>query len=241
MTSVIVSSHISEKCERALRIRGFNPILLPEYPPLPRAIATHPDTLICRVGDVLITSADYCEYAPYVFSDIRELHPNIRILFSSDSLSDSYPDDCTFNALTLGGTTYAREGSISHSVIETSVSLDYRQMYVKQGYPACTTLAFESVERSFAITADSGMARVLRANGVSVTEITCGHIKLEPYEYGFIGGASGAHRDKIYFFGSLDAHPNAHLIRHAASEAGYECISLSDEPLEDLGGMIFID
>ena len=66
-----------------------------------------------------------------------------------------------------------------------------------------------------------------------------GGITLPPYEYGFIGGSSGVYGKKIYFFGDITRHKDADKILKAINDEGYTAVSLSDEELTDLGGIIF--
>ena len=68
-----------------------------------------------------------------------------------------------------------------------------------------------------------------------------GDISLSPYEYGFIGGASGVFRDKLYFIGDLRLHRDAEKIENAARLQGLSPVSLGSFPLIDLGKIIFID
>ena len=241
MTSVLVDNRISDACERGLMRLGFSPLRLPPSPALPAAIASHPDTLFAKIGNELITSADYFETAPYVFSELREKHPSLKLSFTSDTFGKKYPSDCPFNSFTLRGKLYARGGSISENVLRAASEQGILHIDVKQGYAACTTLRFESSEGAYAITADKGMARLLRQNGALVTEIENGGISLPPYEYGFIGGACGVRENKIYFLGDIYKHPSAEKIVGAITDAGFEAISLSDEALFDGGGLIFID
>jgi hypothetical protein len=241
MRSVIIDSRMSDKCKLRLSALGFHLLELPPCPTLPSAIASHPDTLICRIGDSIITTADYCDIAPYVFSDIRELYPHLRLVFVSDTHTDTYPGDCILNALITANNLFVRRKSASEQLIAIAEREGLRIIDSKQGYPACTTLSFSKDSQSYAVTCDAGMARLLEKEGVRVTRIGCGEILLPPYAYGFIGGASGVYRDKIYFAGDLGSQSDKDLIRAAAEGAGFECISLSDEPLCDVGGMIFIE
>ncbi len=241
MKSVIIDSRMSEICKRRLAALGFYTIELPPCPTLPEAICAHPDTLICRMERELFVTADFCDTAAYVFSDIRERHPDIKISFTSDRLGNSYPDDCILNALVLGGDIYIKRDTAAGAVVRRGEELGYNVINTRQGYPACTTLAACGARGAFAVTADTGMAKVLAERGVSVTAIRSGSISLPPYEYGFIGGASGVLEDKIYFIGDIHSHPDCELILSAARTAGFECISLSDEPLADNGGMIFLN
>ena len=236
MKFVLVSSGITPKMERGLRLQGFEPILLPPLPSLPSAIASHPDTLIFELSGTVVTSADYCEAAGYIFSDLREYNKDIIIKVTSDEPGEVFPRDCSFNALKCGKYLFCRERSISETVVAIALEKGLSIVGVKQGYPACSAIS----ARDAIITADEGLLRAARRVGLGAYKIDAGHISLPPYEYGFIGGASGAFEDKLYFFGDYRLHPSAKELERAAEELGLTLISLSDEPLTDLGGMIFL-
>ena len=84
------------------------------------------------------------------------------------------------------------------------------------------------------------MAQALSKLGINVTVISNADISLPPYEYGFIGGASGVFGDTVYFLGNPDLHRDGEKIRAAITGAGYKLCALSDEPLYDYGTLIFI-
>ena len=236
MKILIVDSRISEKCERALEKEGFFLIKLPPDPNLGEAVASHPDTVMFYSDGEIITTAEYCDAASYVFGDIREYATMVKIVFTGDRRSSKYPDDCIMNALVIGKRLFCKTDTVSSSIIDFANQNGYGVINTNQGYPACSVLAFGES----AITADKGIADVLKKNGVNVTLISEGGISLPPYEYGFIGGASGVEENKIYFFGNLDLHPDCKTIRDAIESEGYSAISLSDEPLADLGGFILL-
>ncbi len=233
MKTVLVDERISEECLRSLLRLGFSPITLPRYPALPEAISAHADTLLFKYGDSLIASADYCEYAAFVFSDLRERHPNINITFSDDSLGRVYPEDCKFNALTVGKNLVCHSASASESVLRLAERCGLSVVDSRQGYAACTVLM---IDEGNAVTADKGMARLLRSLSVNVTEISEGNISLAPYEYGFIGGSSFVYGDTVYFFGNPMLHPDGEQILGAIASAGKKLCALSDSPLTDIGG-----
>ena len=68
-----------------------------------------------------------------------------------------------------------------------------------------------------------------------------GDISLPPYEYGFIGGAAGVYKNEVYFLGDISLHRSAKKICDAIRAEGFEPVSLSSEPLSDLGRILFID
>lgn len=237
MTSVLIDGRMSEECERALMLRGFYPIRLPCHKGLPEAISSHPDSLIFYLSNTLISPSEYCEYAPYVFTDIRDRHPDIKLIFSSDELGKCYPEDCKMNAKALSGRLFAKEASLSPAIKEYCLSIGYDLVNVTQGYPACTALTFGSG----AISADPGLHKAFLSEGIDSTLIEKGGISLPPYDYGFIGGASGVYKDKIYFIGDYKSHPSASVIEEAAKRQGFTPISLTNAPLADLGGLIFLE
>ena len=234
MKLLIVDNRITEKCERALLLRGFTLLKLPSHKRLSQAICSHPDTLIFRLGNRIITSAEYCEDAAWIFSDLREYAPDVKISFTSDSLGEKYPADCLFNALTVKNKLFAKADTLCPAIKELAEKMGYEICHVKQGYPACSVLAFGNS----AITADVGMAEALTKNGIKVSLIRPGFITLPPHEYGFIGGASGVYEKNVYFFGDVRLHPDFDKIKKAIEDEGFEWISLSVEPLADFGGFI---
>jgi hypothetical protein len=237
MKAIICDNRISEKIERRLLIEGYYIIKLPSCSSLPDAISAHPDSLIFRLGDTFVTTCDYAEEASYVFSDIREFCHSSRIAFIDESLGKSYPDDARLNAISIGDFLIANEKTISGEILEISKKLGFCAQNVNQGYPNCSILKLNDKN---VITADEGIARKLRTLGVSVLLIAPGHISLPPYAYGFIGGASGVDDGKVYFLGDYKLHPDGERIEKFIRDAGLTPVALSDKPLVDLGGLMFI-
>ena len=237
MPCAIVDERISKKCERGLERLGFKVIKVPPARSLPEPVASHTDMVMFAHKNRIITSADYCECGAWVFSDIREYSRDTEILFTADSYGNEYPTDAIFNALVVGKYAFIKPDTVSEAIKEYICSAGLEPVSVRQGYPACTVLAFGNS----AITADEGMASALLSKGIRVTLIRNGDISLPPYEYGFIGGASGVFSDKVYFLGDLNTHRDHEIIEKAIRDEGYTPISLSDEGLFDLGRIIFTE
>lgn len=236
MRIILVDERISETIERSLYKIGVRPIRLPKDPCLGEAVKSHPDTLIFHHGKQIITTADYCDVAAYIFSDIREMTDDVKISFTADMRGRKYPLDCQMNALVIGNRIFCNQNHLSKAIIEYADENGLTIIHTNQGYPACTTLAFGNS----AITADPGMAKVLQNEGVNVLQITEGHIALPPHEYGFIGGASVVIGNKVCFYGDISRHPDGEAIISFIGESGFEAMSLSDEPLADFGGGIVL-
>jgi hypothetical protein len=237
MRWVLVDERISDSAERSLMREGFYAIRLPAASTLPEAIRSHPDTLIFQLGNEFLTTCDYGEEAAFVFSDIREYSENSVLHFSSEEFGNKFPSDAIFNAFTIGDLIFANKKNVSPKILEIAKKHGLTLVNVNQSYPNCSIL---KIDEQSAITSDRGLYKALSENGIDTLLIEEGHIFLPPYEYGFIGGASGVYGDKVMFFGNIDLHPDGEKIRKFIQEKGKKCISLSDEPLRDLGGMIFI-
>ena len=238
MKIAITDERISEKCERGLMLRGFRVLKMPRYPSLSAPMAAHPDMVMFTHKKRIITTADYCEIADFTFFEISSMVSGVSFTVTADRVQADYPADCIFNALIIGDRIFLKADTASRAVIEYARREGLKVVNVKQGYPACTTLALGD---SAAITADRGMAEAMRGEGIDVTLIEDGGIILPPYEYGFIGGASGNYGKTVYFLGDVHTHPSADRIIRAAAAAGFSCESLSDEPLSDLGGIVFYE
>lgn len=233
-----VDERISPECERSLTLQGFTVIKLPPLPSLSSPIASHTDMLMFYHGDTLISSTYYCDAAPFVFSDIHDLAPKIKLMFADEAQTDKYPHDAIFNALVIGNRLFIKTDTASKAVIEYGKSCGLKIIHTNQGYPACTVLR---LSEDTAITADSGMARTLEREGIKVTLISNGSISLPPYEYGFIGGTAGIYDGKIYFLGDPETHPDAQKIIDACTNANLEIRALSGGILSDLGGILFFE
>jgi hypothetical protein len=108
----------------------------------------------------------------------------------------------------------------------------------KQGYAKCSAV---SVGESAIITADKNIVRAAKAAGADALLISAAPeaIRLDGYDYGFIGGASGVLGDTVYFTGDISSHPDAERIAEFCKAHEKKIISLSNEPLNDVGGIFF--
>ena len=236
----ITDSRISTEEERKLTLAGFKVITLPPFSKLSEPVASHTDMLIHKIGAEYISYADYCEEASYVFSDLSFLTMPAGAKFSltADEVSEKYPNDCKLNALRLGNKLFLKADSASEYLICAAERAGIEIVSTNQGYPACTVLKLND---SAVITADQGMAKILTEHSIRVTTIQNGAIELHPYEYGFIGGAGGVCDGVLYFFGNPEHHPDADKILTAAKNEGLRIVALSNGPLRDLGGILFVE
>lgn len=209
--------------QKSLEELGFEVRLLPPYRKLQTPVATHPDMLMCQVNDTLFVPRDY-------YLENKSVFDGVCVTPVDAHIQPEYPSDVCMNALIMGDTIYGRVDVICREVLE-SVK---KHVFTKQGYGACSTLV---IAQNAAVTADKSIAEALLQNGVDVCLIQQGHIILEGYNYGFIGGASvRVFADCVAFFGDLSKHPDYEKMRDFANKYQTRLLSLSDAPLEDFGG-----
>ena len=110
-------------------------------------------------------------------------------------------------------------------------------MDVKHGYAKCSIC---SVGENAIITADPSIAKTAKKNGIDVLKTEASHTRLDGYDCGFIGGASGDDGENIYFCGNLEKHPDGEKIKEFCKKHGRGVVCLSDEPLYDYGTLFFI-
>ena len=230
----LVDERISDKCFDGLKNYGFLPIKLPKIDTLPAPIASHTDIITFKLYDKLFLSKSYFD----AFFDILSPLCPEKIIATKELQGVNYPLDAIFNGLLMGDKLFCKMDTFSKEILLYAESLGIKAVNVKQGYPACTTL---KISENAAITADRGMSRALRSQGISVLDIENGGVLLPPYEYGFIGGAGALYGDKVFFLGDIRNHPDSDKILSFIEENGRTAVSLSNEPLADLGGIAFIE
>ena len=89
------------------------------------------------------------------------------------------------------------------------------------------------------ITSDDGIYLSCLKNNVPVLKICQGHIRLDGYDYGFIGGASGQISDNtIFFAGDITVHPDFEKISEFLKFNNIKFLSVPKVPLVDVGSVI---
>ena len=231
MKYAVLSSKTPKKCVDALISLGYTVLPLPPFERLAEPVSTHADMLFFSYNNIMVTHREYYNTVHNVF-DLLCSECGMSLVLTDDDINPEYPRDIAFNAISLGGTLYSNTSYTSDSV----AGMFSKKVNVKQGYAACSTLA---VTDSCVITADHSLARAYEQNDIDVTLISNGSILLPPYDCGFIGGASGVDGDTVYFAGNIDTHVDSEIIKNTLLLQNINYISLSDEPLFDVGGIKF--
>ena len=228
--TAVVDIRIPKAAEAALATHGFSVVKLPPHPVLPRPVASHPDMLVFFAHDAIFCTRSYFEIAQKELETISARYQKpIRLV--SDEVGSVYPRDILLNAAPLGDKLICHP---KHTARELTALCEV--VPVKQGYAKCSTVILGS--RAI-ITEDASIAQAAEQHGIDVLRIFPNAVHLEGYDTGFLGGAASlapyGGTDNIYFCGDLNSHPNAREIQLFCKQHGFSAVSLSNEPLTDIG------
>ena len=106
---------------------------------------------------------------------------------------------------------------------------------VRQGYTKCSCAVIDG--RSV-ITADRGIISALRGRDSDVLTVSPGHVLLDGFDYGFIGGTCGRAGEWMIFNGDLSFHPDGERIRDFIRARGLGIFEVPGKPLYDIGTVI---
>ena len=166
----------------------------------------------------------------------KSLEDNYKIVLCGEHISGKYPANIPLNICIVGKNLIGRLDSVDPKVLEFCKKRDYRLINVRQGYTKCSCAV---VSNNALITSDNGIFNSLKETKIEVLKIEEGRVELSDSVSGFIGGASGYHDHRIYFTGNIRLHPDYQRIKAFCDKHHTEIISLSEEPLWDIGGIIF--
>ncbi len=228
MTYVLVAENFPEKAAEKLKKYG-QVVRTKANTSVLKGLDTHPDILVHPLpnGDFVVDRDNFDYY--------KEIFKDKKVLPSHSSLSAKYPNDIHLNA-------FAFKNIFIHNLKHTDqVILDYYKragyhlINIKQGYAKCSCLVTED----FVITSDGGIYGTLK-DLIPIYKIDHGQIKLQNFNYGFIGGASGVLGKKIFFTGDFSHHSSHEEILKIIKKYDYEIEILSKDPIEDFGSIYFI-
>ena len=231
---VIVSCDITKQMENSLSAYGIKSYKLYGDMKCDEAVKNHPDMYLLHFSEDLIF------YAKNICSVIGESDLNLNyrgiqpLLDCSETIE--YPKDVFLNSVVLGNRIICNRKFLHQDALEFALQNNYDIINVNQGYTKCSICV---VNENSIITEDAGIAKTLSDFGFDILFLENHSVMLPGYKYGFIGGASGkSSQDRLAFFGDIRKHPEYNNILSFLIKHDVEPISLSHEPLLDLGSLI---
>ncbi len=152
-----------------------------------------------------------------------------------ENIKSPYPNDCILNFADIGDYIICNKSILTDDVINylpNKTIID-----VKQGYSKCSVCI---VKRNTIITDDISVYKAVSVyDDINSLFIQKGSIRIDKYDYGFIGGCCGLiDKDVLLFNGDLSFHTDFDKIRKFLYDNGVKYIDIADKPLTDIGSVI---
>lgn len=235
----IISSRASSELKQFLTSEGLQLLGIPDNTFVYDQVCTHPDLFVHPCSGVAARLFLASELHGLLGDDIRLLSRRAEALGMTverldQKLGGQYPQNVLLNGVELGDYVMGNPMTLSPQIIKAHEANGRKLLAVKQGYTKCSVAV---VRPQALITEDQGIAKAALGVGMEVLLLDKGHVGLDGFEYGFIGGCCGKLReDWLLFNGNLANHPHGADIVGFCRKHGVE-VAQTEGPLTDVGSI----
>lgn len=196
------------------------------------AVKTHPDMSLFKYDEeTLIASRESFDYYNEIFKGTK-----INIINADEDPLEKYPYDVKFNALRVGEHLICKKDVCAEIIIKR---FDVNKIInSSQGYVKCSII---DVGSEYFASDDKYLYEIIKSFGKKCILLDKGFVKIKDYDYGFIGGASGYARDKIFLTGKIINEANRIRLEEFAREINKELIYLTEYDIFDIGTLIIME
>ncbi len=152
-----------------------------------------------------------------------------------EDIKSPYPSDCLLNFADIGDYIICNKSLLTEKIVK---QLPKKTIIdVKQGYSKCSVCI---CKRNTIITDDFSIHNaVSQYEDIKSLLIEKGSVRIEKYNYGFIGGCCGLiDKDLLLFNGDLQTHTNFDKIEKFLYDNCVNYIDIKGKPLTDIGSII---
>lgn len=233
VSCVLLDTRAPKKVIDELNNRNIEIVPVFAHPDVYSAVACHPDIMFHHISGNIIV------YAPNTPPQIIEVlcAKGFEMIMGETFLNNKYPGNIAYNVARVGSFAFHNIKYTDPVVKKLLEQQGIRLIHVKQGYSKCLTCVVDS---NSIITSDRDIHRKAVGVGLDVLLIEPDNsIKLEPFDMGFIGGATGLiAKNKLLFTGDITLHKNYQEINDFLSLKAVDMVIIKDEHLIDLGTII---
>ena len=223
----VIGFRYLERLYKPLNRLGVEVIWMPDNPDVDPRLAGHADLSVFSAENTVIAAKGL---HPYI---VKYLTCGADILEAEKKQESLYPNDALLCACYTGKYLIYNPKTVDSSILK---NLHSELIPVNQGYTKCSVCV---VAKDAIITSDRAIASKALQVGMDVLLIEPGHIKLDGFDYGFIGGATFLINEKMLAFtGTLTAHPDKNRILAFLKTHHLEPVFLTDDPIFDIGGAV---
>lgn len=237
MAVVFISEGANSKFLKELEDCGHNVVKIQKHDKLYTAIETHPDIVLCQIDNkIFIEEKTYYDLINR-YPKLQNSIDDFDFIITSKIKNGKYPSNIGLNLAYTGRYAIHNFKHTDKALLDFLSEQDIEMIAVSQGYSKCSILI---VNETSIITSDKGIYDNVREK-IDCLLISQGEILLKGMEYGFIGGASGKHKDEIWFYGDIYSHPDYDRIYNFINSKGLKIKGFSEFKLEDVGTVVFVD
>lgn len=225
-----LSNH-SPQAVKTLIDLEIEPIITIPSQNLDKRVSFHTDMLMFSPakGEVFLDTSQIDNFVNF-------LTIGYSVNFINDKVSSPYPKDSFLNAVILKDKLICSHKATSNEVINSAYKNKLKVIYTNQGYTKCSVCL---VNKNAIITDDESIYIVAEQNEIDCILVNKGSVKLDGFEYGFIGGCCGLiDKDKLFFNGDINMHSDCNKIIDFLSNHFVKPVIIENQPLTDIGGII---
>lgn len=226
----VAVSDYSDILIKKLNELNINPVVTSRSSNLDKSICYHTDMLMLHLqGNTILADESQKN------NIVKYLTMGYELRFINIDIKSPYPYDSFLNAVVLGDKLICCKNTIHKDVIDCAVNNNYQIINVNQGYTKCSVCI---INDSAIITDDESLYRAC-GNIIDTLYISKGSIKLDGFDYGFIGGCTGLiDKDKLLFNGDINYHKDCNRIIDFLGLHDIKPVIIESQPLTDIGSIL---
>lgn len=223
---IILGEKYRNLLENALFAYNLEPIWLKSNPNVDERLSGHADLSAVHIGKSIILSE--------FLKPCEQIQNIIATEYVPDPQQTVYPYDAGLNFCVVGDKLFYNPKTANAQLVE---KLGCKQLIaVKQGYTKCSICV---VNENSIITADKRIAEAAENSGMNVLYLPESFVKLDGFDYGFIGGATfKISADELAFTGVIEDTIIKSKIESFLCKQNIKPIYLTDKPIFDIGSAI---
>lgn len=227
---VVIGADYNAEIYKNLEKLGIEPIFTAKSTNVRQGIQNHADLVFCP-----LTTDKFLLTKEQKLLKTKLINLGYNAVTIDEDLSHDYPNDVFLNCVIIGKYIFYNPKTVSAKIHDFIKNSDLIEVSVRQGYTKCS-IAPVSID-SF-ITDDISIGSRGAEFGFDVLVISKGDIKLQNFDYGFIGGATGKiAEDKIVITGKAEKLSDGDKIKKFLFKHGVELVELTNGEVEDMGSI----
>jgi len=232
--AVIINPKVNNRIISFFTQKGIDVYFSKKVSCIDSSVAYHPDIQIAHIDTNLYVCAP--EFFDY-YTDILSPY-GATVIKGNRSISGNYPGDIAYNVLRVGKTSFSKVDCTDEVCLFHLCNNNVRCIDVNQGYAKCNVCI---VDEKSIITSDVSIHKKALENNLDSLLISQGDIRLEGFEYGFVGGASfKLNRNTLCFLGDISHHKDYKKILDFTKERNVDISIVSQGKAEDFGSVILV-